>query len=184
MEEPNRPEPQSIHLDRNATAVTVLAMTNEARDFFDPNRVSELDSAVGDFLKKARDCNVSIVFTSQPHSKGSPAAEVRPTLKCRDAEPVIYPDGYDKFVGGELQELLQNKGVKHLVLLGSGTNIAILYTATTATRSHRYNVVVQLDGLIARTPYQHEYGIHHLSVLPGGANELIRFSTLSQINFL
>jgi hypothetical protein len=36
----------------------------------------------------------------------------RPPLKRKESEPVIYPDAFDKFAGGELQSFLKEKGAK------------------------------------------------------------------------
>lgn len=104
-------------------------------------------------------------------------------LRRRESEPVIYPDGFDKFVSGELIRILEKSGRKSVIILGGATNVAVLYTATTAARIHRYEVIVPVDGVAARTRYADEYSLHQLSVLPGGVNKRIRFTTLPMIRF-
>jgi hypothetical protein len=46
--------------------------------------------------------------------------KVAQPLQRRENEPVIYPDGFDKFTGGELQRILEQKGIKTLVVTGCG----------------------------------------------------------------
>jgi len=104
-------------------------------------------------------------------------------LRRRESEAIIYPDGFDKFTGGELQSILEKKVVKPLIILGSATNVAVLYTATTAARIYRYEVIVPVDGVNARTQYAHEYSLYQLSVLPGGVFKRIRFTTLGTTSF-
>lgn len=104
-------------------------------------------------------------------------------LKRRDTEPVIYPDSFDKFFGGELQTFLSERGVKNLVVVGSLTNVAVLYTSSSAARVYGYNVILPLDGVNAHTQYEHEYAIHQLTILPRDTNKRFHFTKLSAIRF-
>ena len=105
-------------------------------------------------------------------------------MRCLDTEPVIYPDAFDKFASGELQNFLSQNGVKSLVVVGSVANVSVLYTSTTAARVYGYDVVLPIDGINARTKYEQEYAFHQLTVLPRGANKQIHFTTLSMIDFV
>lgn len=178
---PNRPEAKPLTLDRKTTAVLVLDLNARCDD---PKQVcSKLAAPVGDFLEKARAAAVPIIYTVSLSAKGKPIGEMAAPLKRKDGEPVIYPDAFDKFVGGELEAWLKEKGAKTLIVTGSSTNSAVLYTVTTATRIHRYNVVIPMDGVNAATPYEQEYSLHQFTVLPGGANKLFQFTNLSMISF-
>ena len=59
----------------------------------------------------------------------------------------------------------------------------MLYTSTAAARVHRYNVIIPLDGVNAKSTYEHEYAIHQLGILPAGAGDLMRFTRLDMIEF-
>jgi len=104
-------------------------------------------------------------------------------LNRKETEPIFYPDAYDKLAGGEVQNVLSKNGIKNVILVGSGANIAVLYTATTAARVYRYNVIIPVDGVIVRGQYEREYAFHHLCILPANTSKLIRFTTLSDITF-
>jgi nicotinamidase-related amidase len=178
---PNRPEPKPLTLDPKTTAILVLDMNARCDD---PKQVcSKIAPALGEFLERARAAAVPIVYTVSAAVKGKPLGEVAMPLKRRDGEPVIYPDGFDKFVGGELQEWLRSKGAKTLVITGSSTNAAVLYTATTAARMHRYQVVIPVDGVNANSQYEHEYSLHQLTVLPSEANKQFQFTRLGMVTF-
>ena len=86
-------------------------------------------------------------------------------------------------MGGALHDFLTQRGAQTVVFLGSATNIAVLYTATTAMRIHKYNVVLPMDGVIADTQYEHEYALHQLSSLPTAVTNPVRFSALSLVQF-
>lgn len=109
--------------------------------------------------------------------------EVAAPLERRQSEPVLYPDGFDKFMGGELKGELDKSNCRDLVIVGSATNFAVLYTATTAARIYRYDVVIPLDGVNARRQYEHEYAIHQMTILPASAHKQFRFTKLRMIEF-
>jgi nicotinamidase-related amidase len=109
--------------------------------------------------------------------------EVALPLRRRDTEPVLYPDSFDKFFGGELQNFLSERSVKNLVVVGSLTNVAVLYTSSSAGRVYGYEVVIPLDGVNALSKYEHEYAIHQFTILPRETNKKFHFTTLSKIRF-
>jgi nicotinamidase-related amidase len=178
---PNRPQPQPLKLQTKATAIAVLDLSSRCED---PNEVcSKLMEPLGTFLERARQSSVPILFTISASAKGTPLAEAARPLKRRETEPILYPDAFDKFMSGELQDHLNRMRCRSLVLVGSSTNFAVLYTATTAARIYRYDVVIPLDGVNAKRRYEHEYAIHQLTILPASANKQFRFTTLGMIEF-
>jgi nicotinamidase-related amidase len=180
-EGPHRPEPKPVTLDSKSTAILVLDMNARCDD---PKQVcSKITAPLGEFLDKARAAAVPIIYTVSSSAKGKPLGELAAPLHRKPAETVLYPDAFDKFYPGELQPLLKEKGAKTLIITGSATNNAVLYTATTAARMHRYSVVIPLDGVNAASRYEQEYAIHQLTVLPSEANKLFQFTNLSMISF-
>jgi len=178
---PNKPKAKPISLYVHATAIVVLDLSARCQD---PKEVcSKLMKPLGDFLERARACHVPIIYTVSVHTRGTPMQKVALPLKRRDTEPVIYPDSFDKFFGGELQTFLSERGVKNLVVVGSLTNVAVLYTSSSAARVYGYNVILPLDGVNAHTEYEHEYAIHQFTVLPRDTNTHFRFTRLSAIRF-
>jgi nicotinamidase-related amidase len=144
---------------------------------------SRLLANTSDFLEKARPAGVPVIFTASAKNKGTPLGEVAAPLRRRPTEAVIHPDNYDKFFGGELRQLLDERQVKNLILIGAATNVAVLYTATAAARVYRYNVVIPIDGVLAQSDYEQEYALHQLGSLPGAVGEQVRFTALSLIQF-
>ena len=181
QEGPNKPQPQPVTLDGKTTAILVLDLHTRCHN---PKQIcSKLMPGLGELLEKARASSVSIVYTVSSGEKGKPSGEIATPLKRRDGEPVIYPHGFDKFQGGELEGLLKSKGIKSVVVVGSSAHIAVLHTAVTAARAFSYNVIIPMDGMNSRSNYEMEYTFHHLSVIPGGASKLVRFTNLSMISF-
>lgn len=178
---PNKPKPKPVSLDAHATAVVVLDLSARCQD---PKEVcSKLMKPVGDFLERARGRHVPIIYTVSAHTRGTPMQEVALPLRRRDTEPVIYPDSFDKFFGGELQTFLTERGVKNLVVVGSLTNVAVLYTSSSAARVYGYQVILPLDGVNAHSKYEHEYAIHQFTILPRDTHKQFHFTKLSAISF-
>jgi nicotinamidase-related amidase len=135
------------------------------------------------FLDRAREVGLPIIYSISARQKGKPEGEVYSVLERRPSEPVIYPDGFDKFAGGELESFLSLFDVDTLIITGYRSNISVLHTATKATRELKYKVVIPIDGIAAKTDYGQEYTIFHYTVLPTQAAELFTFTTLDMISF-
>ena len=181
QEGPNRPEPQPLKLDGKAASIVVLDLSVRCQDLREV--CSQLMQPLSEFLERARQASVAILFTISASGKGTPLGEVAAPLKRRESEPILYPDAFDKFMGGELKTELDKRNCRSLVIVGSATNFAVLYTATTAARIHRYDVVIPLDGVNAKRNYEHEYAIHQMTILPASAHKQFRFTKLRMIEF-
>jgi nicotinamidase-related amidase len=143
----------------------------------------DLLERVGAFLERAREAKIPIVYSISMTRKGTPLGEVAKPLGRRQDEPIVYPDAFDKFSGGELVGLLNEKGVRSLVIVGRATNVAVMYTTTAAVRVHKYNVVLPMDGVKANGEYEHTYGLHQLSHLPKRVTVPISFTLLDEVSF-
>ena len=180
-ERPKPPETKPISLDPKTTALLVMDLSARCEN---PKQISSrLFPAISDFVKGARGAGVLVVYTVSLTAKGTPLGNVAAAFDRPPQEPLIHPDGYDKFMGGELQGLLKAKGIKTVVVTGASSNTTVIYTGTTAARSYQYEVVVPIDGTIANAEYEQEYTFHQLSVLPGDVSKLMRFTTLAGIDF-
>jgi nicotinamidase-related amidase len=181
QEGPNRPEPGRLKLDSKTTAIAVLDLSARCEN---PNEVcAQLMEPLAKFLETARKTSVPILYTISATARGTPMGEVAAPLKRRASEAVLYPDGFDKFMGGELKTELDKSNCRSLIIVGSATNFAVLYTATTAARIYRYDVVIPLDGVNAKRRYEHEYAIHQMTILPASAQNQFRFTNLPMIEF-
>lgn len=176
---PNLPEVRPVTLDPSTTALLVLDLSTRCDD---PQQVCrELVPRIRDFLPRVRGANIFTVFTVSASARGTSLGETSGGFVRRPDEPVIYPDGYDKFVDGELHSLLQERGIATVIITGSSSNISVLYTATTAARIHSYRVVIPVDGINAARSYEHEYTLHQLASF--GVSTNFTFTTLDMVEF-
>jgi nicotinamidase-related amidase len=175
------PEPKSITVDVKKTALLVL---DGSRRWDDPEQPAHiLVPGMVKFLERVRKVGIPVIYSISARSKGKPGGEVCSALKRRLSEPVIYPDGFDKFTSGELQDYLKLYDVDTLIITGYRSNISVLNTATKATRELIYKVVIPIDGIAAITEYEQEYTLFHFTVLPDQAAKLFSFTKLDMIEF-
>lgn len=178
---PRLPQPESVTIPVEKSALLVLDISQRCAD---PKvACHELGPRMKAFLDRAREAGLPIIYTISTRLKGTPEGKVYSVLERRPSEPVIFPNSFDKFAGGELQSFLSLFDLDTLVITGYRSNISVLNTATKATRELKYKVVIPIDGLAAETEYEQQYTLVQFTVLPTQAAELFTFTTLDMISF-
>lgn len=174
------PEPKPITLRADKSAVLVL---DGSRRWDNPALpCHKLVPGMRYFLDRARDAGLPIIYTISHRKRGTPEGEICSGLARKPSEPVIYPDSFDKFAGGELQSYLDLYDAESLIITGYRSNICVLHTATTAARELKYRVVIPVDGIAALSQYEQDYTLFHFRVLPKQAAERFSFTTLEMID--
>jgi nicotinamidase-related amidase len=166
---PNKPTPQEVTVDSKTTAFLVLDLNCRCEDPKEP--CYKLINPVAKFLERARQANMFIMYTPADRYKDTPKGKMPAAFKRRDDEPTIFPPAFDKFCSGEMQPMLQQRGIKTVIVCRASSNQAVLHTATAAVRPFGYTCVMPLDSLIARGDYEHDFTLHQFTILPGGAAE-------------
>jgi nicotinamidase-related amidase len=181
IKKPKLPQPEPVTIAADKCAVLVL---DGSKRWSNPDLpCHKLVPGIKKFLDRAREAGLPIIYTISARQKGKPEGQVCSELMRRPAEPVIYPDGFNKFTGGELQSFLNLYGADTLIITGYRSNISVLNTATKATRELKYNVIIPIDGMTAITDYEQEYTLFHFTVLPAQASEFFTFTMLDMISF-
>ncbi|MEA4827628.1 MAG: isochorismatase family protein [Clostridium sp.] len=88
----------------------------------------------------------------------------------------------DKFYKTNLEEILQEKGIKTVVITGYAANGAVLHTATSAA-FRGYNVIVPVGCMSANYLYAEQYTAWHMLNSPGTRNKAF-LTTVDLISFL
>jgi len=158
----NVPDPVPVSLDPTTTAYLVLDDTS-AVCAPNPLCVATLPTAAN-FLTEARAAGALVVFSKTV----TPGDQILPPLTPQPTDPVVAAKA-DKFFNTDLDQILSSHGIKTLVLVGTKTNGAILYTAYEAN-ARGYTVVVAEDGVSADTRYIMHYSLFQLLNAPGFPN--------------
>src|SRR5271157_2963386 len=107
-------------------------------------------------LAAARDKGLTVVYSHYPNTDIS---NILPDVAPQGNEPVVLGI-LDKFEGSDLDKILKDKGIKTVIVVGNAANGAVLYTATSAF-FHKYQTIIAVDGVSARTPYIEQYSVYN-----------------------
>ena len=178
---PPPPQLKPIVVDPKTDALLVLDFNGaDAADSGPCNKTTKprcLDSLpkVRGLLDKARAKGVFVAYSVTPTAT---PADIRQEVAPQPGEPVVK-SGPDKFLNTNLGELLANKGVKRVIVMGTASEGAVLVSATDAAL-HGMTVVVPVDGMSSTEPYAEQYVAWHLTHAPGVAPK----TTLTRIDMI
>jgi nicotinamidase-related amidase len=99
-------------------------------------------------LADARTAKVPVVYSIISNST---TADVMPDVAPLPDEPWVQ-SGPDKFLNTDLAKILKDKGIQTVIVTGTASNGAVLFTAAGAA-FRGLNVIVPVDGMSAVDPY-------------------------------
>jgi nicotinamidase-related amidase len=98
--------------------------------------------AVKKLLDEARTANVMVVYAI---ITGTTTADVIKAVAPTADEPWIR-SGADKFINTDLEKMLKDKGIQTVIVTGTASNAAVLFTAAGAAQ-RGMNAIVPVDGM-------------------------------------
>jgi nicotinamidase-related amidase len=161
---PNIPAPVPATVDARTSALLILDINSAVCQ---PNPAcTETVPAIASLLGKARAAKVPIIYSTTVSPAGPPAtlAAVAP----QPGEPVVAARA-NKFIGTNLEDILKQKNVGTLVIVGSAANGAVMYTAFHAN-TKGLTVVVAEDGISSPVPVNTQLAQYQLLNQPGFVN--------------
>jgi nicotinamidase-related amidase len=143
---PTIPGPATVTLDSKTTALVILDVINPTCT----TRPACNDSipALQALIKKARDANVAVVYTNTAATNA-----IVPQIAPIAGDVTVVPTNADKFNNPDFDATFKAKKVTTLLLVGTRSNGAVLYTAFEAN-VRGYTVVVAVDGISGAIPFE------------------------------
>ncbi len=132
----------------NETALLVIDVQNEMFDEGNPVYKSErLIENLQDLIGKARAAYVPVMYVQHNDGglvKGTNFWEIHPSISPQEGDPVIQKWTPDSFHQTSLQDELEAKGIRNLVITGNQTEMCV---DTTCRRAYSlgYNVTLVSD---------------------------------------
>ena len=117
--------------------------------------------AVTKVLNAMRAAKVQVIHSLSP---GAAAADILPSVSPLPGEPIVT-SGPDKFLGTNLEQLLMEKKIATVIVLGTAAHGAVLYTASGAAL-RGINTIVPVDGMSAEDLFAEQYVVWHLKNAP------------------
>ena len=159
---PPPPELTAVRVDVRSTALLILDMRTSVCNLESRPRCVASVPRIQALLAQARSKGMAVVHRL---ARNADVSDIRKELAPLSNEPVVK-SGVDKFFGTDLEAILNEKGIKELILAGTSAHGAVLHTATgAALRGLR--VIVPLDATSAGEMYAEQYTAWHLANAPG-----------------
>ena len=118
--------------------------------------------AIQRLLAKARAANVFVAYST------TAGADILPDVAPRSGDPVVTARA-DKFYNTDLDQILKDRGIQTVVLVGAAANGAVLYT-TFGAAERGYTVVVATDGISSGPDFDTFLAEYQVLNMPGFAN--------------
>jgi nicotinamidase-related amidase len=153
---PPPPEVKPVTIDPKVTALLMLDFVKQFCGRT-PRCVASLPK-VQRLLTQARAHGVQVIY-----SLGTTVADIYPEVAPAGGEPVITY-GPNKFRNTDLENILKEKGISTVIVVGTLAEGAALNTAAAAAL-RGFKVIIPLDG-VSSTAYAEQYTAWHLSNAP------------------
>jgi nicotinamidase-related amidase len=164
---PKAPELKPVTADPKTTALLMLDFMHQNCNKERRPRCVDSLPAMKKLLEEARAHNVFVVYSIINNTTTKDIwAEVAP----KGNEPWVQAAA-DKFIKTDLEKILNDKGIKTVITVGTAAQGAVLYTASGAA-FRGLNVIVPVDGSTAEDAYYEQYVVYQLSHGPGVSNKV------------
>lgn len=143
---PAAPQLKPVKADAKTTALLML-------DFMNQNcgkrpACTASIPAVKKLLAEARAAKATVVYSFIAKTTGADVIkDVAP-----QADEAHVTAGPDKFLHTDLEKILKDKGIKTVIAIGTSSNGAVLYTASSAAL-RGMDVIVPVDGMSSSSPF-------------------------------
>jgi nicotinamidase-related amidase len=171
---PPPPELKQVSVDPKTTALLMVDFL-KANCGVRPRCGASLPTAKK-LLGEARAAKAPVLYTF--FGNFSVADIIDPELAPKGDEPSIK-SGPDKFLNTNLDDLLKQKGVKTVIVIGTAANGAVLITGSEAAL-RGYDVIVPVDGISDSDTYKEQYTVFQLANAPTYGQRV----TLTRVNMM
>ena len=185
VEVPEIPYQEEFRLPAKESSLVIVDMQNDfvkAGGSLVVPAAADTIPVIRRLLNSARTAGVHIAFTQDTTYQGDPEWQIWPKhceigtwgwqiideLKPREQELVCVKNRYDGFYGTWLEHFLSHMWkVKHVVIVGTVSNICVLHTAASAGLRW-FHIVVPANGISALTEFDQALTLRQVSSLYAG----------------
>ena len=173
-----------VSLPASKTAVLVSDMlvdfvTPKGKLFVKDSR--ETIAPTRELIRRARKAGAAIIYIQDWHRPDDPefsiwgshavqetkGAKIIPELAPTPKDHIVRKRTYDPFYATDLDLLLRQKGIRHLVITGTVANICVLHAAGSADL-RGYDIVVPVDTISALNPFDLQTALRQISFVYQG----------------
>jgi nicotinamidase-related amidase len=183
-----------VSLPARTTAVMIADMLVDFVDSRGKLFVKDAGKTVApirSLITKARTARATVIYIQDWHRPDDPefsiwgphavqesaGVEVIPEISPSPGDFIVRKRTYDPFFATDLDLLLRQKGIEHLVITGTVANICVLHAAGSASL-RGYDVIVPVDAISALNSFDLQTALRQISFVYRGrltASQGIRF---------
>ena len=156
---PAPPELKPVAADPKTTALLMGDFMNQSCAKR-PRCVAALP-AVKKLLADARAAKVAVIYSTIPNTT---AADIMTDVTPAADEPSVT-SGVDKFFKTNLEQILKDKNIQTIIIVGTSAEGLVNYTGGEAAL-RGYNVVVPVDGMASVEAFAEQYVAWHMTHAP------------------
>jgi nicotinamidase-related amidase len=175
VQAPKPPELKPATLEPKTTALLVLDFVKQTCNNERRPRCLTSVPKVEALLKNARARGLFVVHSI---TTAATPADILKELAPAEGEPIVKSSA-DKFFKTDLEKILNDKGIKTVVVVGTAAQGAVLNTASQAA-FRGLQVIIPVDGMSAENTYFEQYTAYHMANAPGVGQQ----TTLTKIDLV
>lgn len=173
IQTPPAPQLKPVTVDPKTTALLMLDFMNQNCGKR-PACVASIP-AMKKLLAEARAAKASVVYSIIANTT---TADVIKDVAPEQGEPYVQA-GPDKFLRTDLEKILKDKGIQTVIVTGTASNGAVLFTGAGAAM-RGLKVIVPVDGMSAAQPYADLTTVYTFATAPSVSAK----STLTKIDMI
>ncbi len=158
---------EQLTINRKKTAVLVMDFQLKQVNALNPETRAALIPAVNNVLDKVRGAGLPVIFIEVVRGERTPDNALSPEVKPQKGEPVLTKSRTGPWTTTNLNEILKEKGVDTLVLMGINTSRVVLVTLCFASDMD-YKTIILADGCADSDPQFHAFLMEN--IFPRWAN--------------
>jgi nicotinamidase-related amidase len=158
---PPAPELKAVTVDPKTTALLMMDFVKQGCNQQRRPRCLATLSKAKKLLAEARAKDMLVVYSVV---KGGTISDTLPEVAPTGKEPVVE-SGVDKFYKTNLEQILKDKGIQTVIVVGTGANGAVMYAASEAVL-RGMKVIVPLDVVSDVNTYMEQYVAYHFISAP------------------
>lgn len=163
VQAPKPPELKPVKIDDpKTTAFLVLDIVKQGCNSERRPRCIASVPKMQAFLSQARSKGLSVIHSVTSTSK---PADILKEVAPLAGEPIVQASA-DKFFKTDLEKILQDKGIKTVIIVGTAAHGAVLYTGSQAA-FRGIKVIIPVDGMSSENTYFEQYTAYHMANAPG-----------------
>jgi nicotinamidase-related amidase len=161
VQAPPPPELKPVTVAPKTTALLVLDLVRQGCNAQRRPRCLPTIAPVHTLLERARKASLPVVYSLVV---GSAPADILADVAPAESDPMVT-SGTDKFLDTKLADILRDKAIKTVIIVGTAAHGAVLTTATEAAL-RGFQVIVPVDGVSSESVYAEQYTAWHLINAP------------------